>query len=154
MQFVHLLLFSSPTAGEMEERLPMEEDNGVWCATGPASWLGKYYLYEVVVFHPSTGRVETGLGVDPYSRRLFARPSLAPQNCPWGSQSGGLFLGSARLEFEWRQRTFRSHCRPHHMSRIFSCGIQWIRCPPSPQLPHRLIFFKLVSVPTEMRQPD
>lgn len=45
-------------------------DSGVWTITGDASWKGKFYLYEVKVFAPSTGKIETNLVTDPYSFSL------------------------------------------------------------------------------------
>ena len=47
-----------------------ETASGVWSVQGGADWLGKYYLYEVHVFTPATGKVETNLVTDPYSFSL------------------------------------------------------------------------------------
>ncbi|MET0694511.1 MAG: DUF3372 domain-containing protein, partial [Propionibacteriaceae bacterium] len=44
--------------------------DGVWSVTGRPSWRGKYYLYEVQVYVPETGRVEDNLVTDPYSLGL------------------------------------------------------------------------------------
>eukprot|EP00271_Cylindrocystis_brebissonii_P021887 TRINITY_DN8144_c0_g1_i1.p1 TRINITY_DN8144_c0_g1~~TRINITY_DN8144_c0_g1_i1.p1 ORF type:complete len:1104 (-),score=220.70 TRINITY_DN8144_c0_g1_i1:358-3669(-) len=72
-QSVHLLVFNNPTGDEESERVAMHEEKGVWSVSGSAAgWKGRYYLYEVKAFHPTTGKVETGLGVDPYSRGLSA----------------------------------------------------------------------------------
>ena len=38
--------------------------------TGDSSWMGKYYLYQVEVFVPKTGKIETNLVTDPYSVSL------------------------------------------------------------------------------------
>ncbi|MBX2997727.1 MAG: pullulanase-type alpha-1,6-glucosidase [Caldilineaceae bacterium] len=46
------------------------EELSVWSVTGEADWKGRYYLYEVRVFVPSTGRIETNLVTDPYSFSL------------------------------------------------------------------------------------
>ncbi len=43
---------------------------GVWGISGDASWNYKYYLYEVVVYAPSTRQIETNLVTDPYSFSL------------------------------------------------------------------------------------
>ncbi len=53
-------------------KIPMQWDSstGVWSATGEADWKGKYYLYEVKVFAPYTGKIETNLVTDPYSFSL------------------------------------------------------------------------------------
>ena len=45
-------------------------DSGVWTIKGEPSWKGQYYLFEVEVFAPSTGKIETNLVTDPYSLSL------------------------------------------------------------------------------------
>ena len=50
--------------------MTLDPATGVWSVTGPSSWYGKYYLYEVKVFVRSTGHVETNLVTDPYSVSL------------------------------------------------------------------------------------
>ncbi|MEY4069905.1 MAG: hypothetical protein RL721_519 [Candidatus Eisenbacteria bacterium] len=85
---VRLHLFDGPRS-EGARVLDMTESRGVWSATGAADWKGRYYLYEVEVYVPSTGRLETSLVTDPYSRALsrnstrtqivdLADPALAP----------------------------------------------------------------------------
>lgn len=69
-QNVRLFLYSTPTGGEPEEKLQLHESNGVWSTFGPISWKGKYYLYEVTVYHPASRVVEVSLANDPYSRGL------------------------------------------------------------------------------------
>jgi pullulanase-type alpha-1,6-glucosidase len=44
--------------------------SGLWSATGDASWYGKYYRFEVTVFHPATGHIETTTVTDPYAVNL------------------------------------------------------------------------------------
>jgi pullulanase len=63
-----MFLYSTPTGGEPEETLQLNESNGVWSTGGPSSWMGKYYLYEVTVYHPVTQLIEVSLATDPYSR--------------------------------------------------------------------------------------
>jgi hypothetical protein len=36
--------------------MTLDEDSGVWSVTGEAGWDRDYYLFEVEVFVPSTGR--------------------------------------------------------------------------------------------------
>ena len=48
----------------------LTNESGVWTVTGDASWSGKFYLFEVEVYAPSTGQVETNLVTDPYSVSL------------------------------------------------------------------------------------
>ncbi len=54
--------------------LPMALDpaTGVWSITGSSDWDRKFYLFEVEVYAPSTGRVENNLVTDPYSVSLSA----------------------------------------------------------------------------------
>jgi pullulanase-type alpha-1,6-glucosidase len=70
-QDVNLLLFPT-AAGDASTTVEMTFDaaSGVWSATRPASIAGQYYLYEVKVFVPSTGAVETNRVTDPYSVSL------------------------------------------------------------------------------------
>jgi pullulanase-type alpha-1,6-glucosidase len=70
-QSVTLHTFASATAS-YAEKTPMEWDDstGVWSVTGQADWKNKFYLYEVQVFAPSTGKMETNLVTDPYSLSL------------------------------------------------------------------------------------
>ena len=53
---------------------PMSFDpaTGVWSVTIDSSWYGFFYHYEVEVYAPSTGQVETNLVTDPYSVSLDA----------------------------------------------------------------------------------
>jgi pullulanase-type alpha-1,6-glucosidase len=76
--------------------LELTRSGGVWSVTGDPSWNGDFYLYEVEVFVPSTGMVETNMVTDPYSVSLaqnstrsqivdLADPSLVPDG--WGDLS-------------------------------------------------------------------
>lgn len=71
-QSVRLLLMSDPPDPDNAAEFPMVFDTstGVWSLTGEADWKGQYYLYEVEVFAPSTGGIETNLVTDPYSLSL------------------------------------------------------------------------------------
>jgi pullulanase len=53
-------------------QIPMDFDavSGVWSVGGQEDWKNKFYLYEVSVFVPSTGKIETNLVTDPYSLSL------------------------------------------------------------------------------------
>ncbi len=59
-------------AASYAQKLPMTFDSatGVWSLSGQADWTGKFYLYEVKVFVPLTGKIETNLVTDPYSFSL------------------------------------------------------------------------------------
>jgi pullulanase len=68
---VRLLLFPEPR-GEAVDAVAMAGDphSGTWSARGDRSWLGRYYLYEVTVYVPATGRLEQNQVTDPYSLSL------------------------------------------------------------------------------------
>jgi pullulanase-type alpha-1,6-glucosidase len=91
-QSVDLLLFDGPDATTPAQTVVMSEDpvTGVWSVHGPLDWDRRYYLYEVTVYAPSTGRIETNRVTDPYSLSLAAdsrmsqivdldAPDLAPE---------------------------------------------------------------------------
>lgn len=64
------LRLSNPD-GTNERTVAMTRDaRGVWTAAGDQSWRGLPYRYEVKVFAPSTGKIETNLVTDPYSVAL------------------------------------------------------------------------------------
>jgi pullulanase len=75
------------------QKLPMDWDaaTGVWSIQGAPEWKNQFYLYEVKVYVPSTGKIETNLVTDPYSFSLSTNskrsqivdlndPALAPVN--------------------------------------------------------------------------
>ncbi len=70
-QAVKLHLFADATS-EAEEVLELtrSDTTGVWGISGQADWNGKYYLFEVQVYAPSTQQIETNLVTDPYSLSL------------------------------------------------------------------------------------
>jgi hypothetical protein len=49
-----------------------EGEHGVWRASGPLAWVGRYYVYEVRAYHYMTRRLETMVTPDPYSRASCA----------------------------------------------------------------------------------
>ena len=70
-QSVRLQLFDSATGTENTiVDMQRDDDTGVWFAMGDSDWRGRYYLFEVIVYAPSTGRIETNLVTDPYSLGL------------------------------------------------------------------------------------
>lgn len=53
------------------ESLPMTaSSSGTFTITGPEDWYGLYYQYELRVYHPISGRIETLRTTDPYSVSL------------------------------------------------------------------------------------
>jgi pullulanase len=71
-QSVALLLLGDIPNPDNATEMPMDFDpqTGVWSITGAADWKGQYYLYQVEVYAPSTGNIETNLVTDPYSLSL------------------------------------------------------------------------------------
>jgi pullulanase len=70
-QSVTLNLYDTAVATYAQKLLlQLDPSTGVWSISGDASWKGKFYLYEVKVFAPSTGKIETNLVTDPYSLSL------------------------------------------------------------------------------------
>jgi pullulanase-type alpha-1,6-glucosidase len=71
-QRVQLELFDDAEPATESERIPMTLDRatGVWSVTGEADWTGKYYLYNVRVYAPSTQSIVTNRVTDPYSFSL------------------------------------------------------------------------------------
>ncbi len=69
---VRLLLFesSNPATPGTAHAMTADPATGVWSVTGPPSWYGKHYLYEVEVYVRTTGKVETNQVTDPYSVSL------------------------------------------------------------------------------------
>ena len=76
-QSASLLLFDDSNSATAAVVVPMTTDpaSGVWTTKGGPDWAGKYYLFEVVVWAPETGRIETNQVTDPYSRSLAANSS-------------------------------------------------------------------------------
>lgn len=71
---VAVLLYEDSQAETQPLRRPMTEDlrTGVWSVIGELDWNRKYYLYEVEVFSPASGRIVRNLTTDPYSLSLSA----------------------------------------------------------------------------------
>ncbi|MFC5043150.1 pullulanase-type alpha-1,6-glucosidase [Ornithinimicrobium kibberense] len=69
-QDVDLLLWPESGDGDPQRVEMKRSGDGSWSAKGKKSWTGMEYLYEVDVFVPSTGQVETNLVTDPYSVAL------------------------------------------------------------------------------------
>ena len=70
---VTLNLYDDPSTGTSSPyAMTGDPMTGVWSVTGDAGWKGKYYLFEIEVYVPSTGQVETNRVTDPYSVGLSA----------------------------------------------------------------------------------
>jgi pullulanase len=70
---VHLHLFDDANT-DFKTIHVMKEDplTGIWKLDGKPQWNRKYYLYEVRVFVPETGRIITNFVTDPYTLSLSA----------------------------------------------------------------------------------
>lgn len=65
--------YAAGSGGDPVSSTAMEAaGDGVWTVTGDKDWNGAYYLYEVEVFVPETGKVERNFATDPYSVGLSA----------------------------------------------------------------------------------
>ncbi len=70
-QKVRLIRFVDSSSDAAETvAMSYEKETGVWSLTGQADWKNQFYLFEVQVFVPSTGLIETNLVTDPYSFSL------------------------------------------------------------------------------------
>ncbi|NOK63758.1 MAG: pullulanase-type alpha-1,6-glucosidase [Chloroflexi bacterium AL-W] len=67
---LHIFDDSNPDTTSTVYEMDGDAENGVWSILGDAAWDGKYYLYEVEVYVPSTGQVEQNLVTDPYAVSL------------------------------------------------------------------------------------
>ncbi|HKZ71311.1 MAG TPA: pullulanase-type alpha-1,6-glucosidase, partial [Anaerolineales bacterium] len=68
---VSLHLFDSSTDSSSDvSRLSFDAASGVWSITGQPDWKDRFYLYEVEVYVPQTGKIEKNLVTDPYSFSL------------------------------------------------------------------------------------
>ena len=86
---LHLFADSAPATPATVLPMALDPATGVWSITGDPSWLGRFYLYEVEVWAPSTRCIEHNLVTDPYSLSLSTNsarsqivdlddPALAP----------------------------------------------------------------------------
>ena len=67
---LHIFADTNPDTTSTVYEMDGDAENGVWSITGDTDWDGKYYLYEVEVYVPSTGQVEQNIVTDPYAVSL------------------------------------------------------------------------------------
>ncbi|MBI1258421.1 MAG: pullulanase-type alpha-1,6-glucosidase [Chloroflexi bacterium] len=67
---LHLFDDSSPATEPTVADMSEDGTTGVWSIRGAKDWYGKYYLFEVTVYAPSTGNMVVNLVTDPYSVSL------------------------------------------------------------------------------------
>jgi pullulanase len=112
---VALLLFDGARAPEAR-RIEMSADpaSGSWSVTGDAEWAGKYYVYEVDVYAPATGRVERNRVTDPYSLSLSrnsARSQIVDLKDPRLAPAGWERLAKPPLEAPEDSVLYELHVR-------------------------------------------
>ena len=66
-QSVNLQLFDHATDATPSKVVAMQEQNGVWHATGDDGWKGKYYLFDLRVYVPGVRAIVENFVTDPYS---------------------------------------------------------------------------------------
>jgi pullulanase len=69
-QDVELVLYSEDL--QSSQVIPMTEsaETGIWATDAVSNAVNSYYRYQVKVYHPTTGNIETRLVTDPYSLSL------------------------------------------------------------------------------------
>jgi pullulanase len=76
-QQMNLHLFNKSTDTAPTEALSMSEHNGVWVATIPKKWTGKYYLLDETVYVPSSRTIVEHQVTDPYSIDLSLNGAMS-----------------------------------------------------------------------------
>ncbi len=131
---VSLLLFPDPEAVAPQQNVPLwrDEKSGVWAVTGEPDWDRRYYLFEVQVYVPSTGRFERNRVTDPYSLSLAADSRLSqivdlsdPDLAPPGWQTGtspSIQASEDIVIYELHLRDFSHHDStvPEHLRGTFA----------------------------------
>jgi pullulanase-type alpha-1,6-glucosidase len=127
-QAVSLQLYGNSGVAEPAMVVQMAERDGVWSATGETDWEWKYYTYEVTVFVPATGRIESNTVTDPYSRSLSrnsARTQIVDMSSPQLTPDGWGELVKPPLEAPEDIVIYELHVRDFSASDV--------TCPPSAQ---------------------
>jgi pullulanase-type alpha-1,6-glucosidase len=106
---VALELFDTPTGQPTTVAMRRDDSSGVWRASGPASWKGKYYRYRVSAWQPATRQIVTASVTDPYSVALSANsthslladladPALAPAG--WSTLRKPAAVSPAKMQIQ------------------------------------------------------
>ena len=96
----HLFPDAATDARDALATMRVDPTSGVWTITGAPDWAGKYYLFEVQVYVPSQGSVQTNIVTDPYSVSLAlnsTRSQLVDLANPELTPSGWAELGKPAL---------------------------------------------------------
>ncbi|MBO1348584.1 MAG: pullulanase-type alpha-1,6-glucosidase [Hormoscilla sp. GUM202] len=67
---LHRFADANPATTSIESPMTLDSPTGVWTITGDRSWDKQYYLLEVKVYVPSTGKIESNIVTDPYAVSL------------------------------------------------------------------------------------
>ena len=67
---LHRFTNANPATNSIQTPMSFDSKTGVWSIKGDRSWDKQYYLYEVEVYVPSTGKIEKNLITDPYALNL------------------------------------------------------------------------------------
>lgn len=67
---LHRFENANPSTLSTTHEMNFDPQTGIWTVVGDRSWDKQYYLYEVEVYVPSTGKVEKNFVTDPYSVNL------------------------------------------------------------------------------------
>ncbi len=112
-QSVTLLADPPGAVGETRVRMARDRD-GVWTAWGQPKWRGGSYRYEVKVYVPTTGKVETNVVTDPYSIALTTNSAasvIADLNDPRLAPKGWSTLAKPELAQQEDSTIYELHIR-------------------------------------------
>ncbi|MCC6802432.1 MAG: DUF3372 domain-containing protein, partial [Anaerolineae bacterium] len=112
--FLHLFDDSNPATESTRHEMTYDSATGVWSITGEPDWYGKYYLFEVTVYAPSTQKIETNLVTDPYSVSLStnsARSQIIDLNDPALMPDGWQTLEKPELDAPEDSVIYELHVR-------------------------------------------
>jgi pullulanase-type alpha-1,6-glucosidase len=112
-QDVDLLVWAGG-ADEPVRRPMRREADGSWTIRADRSWAGASYLYEVTVYAPSTGKVETNRVTDPYSVALTTnseRSVVADLDDPALQPSGWSTLRPPAIARDEDRNVYELHIR-------------------------------------------
>ena len=69
-QDVQLIIYDAELNAESTVKMTEDSVTGIWSSTAVTDVLNKFYRYQVTVYHPLTGEIETREVTDPYSLSL------------------------------------------------------------------------------------